>query len=1152
MSDERIDRTLPPSAAAGVRLRLWVVFRMLLPAILVSLACLAAGQVHFLLFHTLAEFFSIIIALTALVVATTSRLFTRNHFTVYVSVVIGWSAGIDLLHTVSYKGMDLLLPQDVDLATQFWIAARFIQAAALLASPLMLSRSVRIGYLHAFFGLLATGVSAWVLSGTFPEVYVEGQGLTPFKVYAEYVIIAMLAVTAWGYVRHRHLMSTTLFWCMLTALLVMILSEFAFTRYVNLYGAANEVGHVLKIFAYWFVYLALVQSTLREPFSMLSRTARTYDAVPDPALVLGQDGLIRQANLAAATAVGKPVEALIGQSLHSLFHAPLSVAQCPVCSRLNRGESRFTVEIDRGPGRGVVECTVAPFAGGDRDLSYVQVVRDITERKRLLAEREQLVNDLGERIKELRCQYAIAQELAQPGVDVDTLLQAVARILPSGFVFPELARACVQRNGQSFGSSDWERARHVLSAELYCNGSNIGTLRVFYTDALTSTSAPFLPEERTLLRSVAQRLGEAIERIQGSQQVQRLTYLYDMLSATNRAIVRCHTEEELLARVFDALIQHSSFPILFIATTPNGQLPMALAHCHGVDIAQMDSLNAVLNDPVSLPGRSIESLRQGKVVCAHFDQGGIHAQWHDYLGTQGIGERAIVPLQREEQLVGIVVLYGSGFGSFDTAQLNLLNEMAADLEFAFNGIAQRQRRELAEQRAEMSEFRFQEIFQASPSPMQIQSVSTGNLRAINRAHQQWLGYTLEDIGTSERWFTKAYSDPQVRQTLQQSWAVAVAESRRTGQPVHSPELVLSCKDGRQRIAMGTMTLIGDDAIVAWVDLTEIRHSEASLRSSEAHFRSMIEQTVMGIYVSRDDQIIYANPRYCEMVGWSLPELQAHKIWHFTSADPVNVETIHHAMHRLAAGERNVHYSVPLICKSGQEIELALHAAQIQWDDAPATIVTAEDITERKRAEQQIAQYVKELEDSMQGTLQAVSNMIDLRDPYTAGHERRVGLIAAAIGRELGWSEERCHRLQLTGLVHDIGKIAVPAEILSKPGMLSAVEMQLIRVHAEAGYQILKDVPFPFPVADIIRQHHERLDGSGYPQGLVGDAILPEARVLAVADVIESISTHRPYRPARGLDVALAELEKGRGTLFDPAVVDAFSRLLNDKGYTLPQ
>jgi putative nucleotidyltransferase with HDIG domain len=188
---------------------------------------------------------------------------------------------------------------------------------------------------------------------------------------------------------------------------------------------------------------------------------------------------------------------------------------------------------------------------------------------------------------------------------------------------------------------------------------------------------------------------------------------------------------------------------------------------------------------------------------------------------------------------------------------------------------------------------------------------------------------------------------------------------------------------------------------------------------------------------------------------------------------------------------------------------------------------------------------------MRGTLQAVANMVDLRDPYTSGHERRVGIIASDIAREMGWSEERCQNLQLIGLVHDIGKIAIPAEILSKPTRLTALEYEMVKTHAQQGYEILKDVEFPLPIAEIIREHHERMDGSGYPQGLKGEEILPEARILAVADVLESIASHRPYRPALGIDAAIEEIEKHRGIWFDPDVVDATLRLIRDKGYLLP-
>ena len=210
-----------------------------------------------------------------------------------------------------------------------------------------------------------------------------------------------------------------------------------------------------------------------------------------------------------------------------------------------------------------------------------------------------------------------------------------------------------------------------------------------------------------------------------------------------------------------------------------------------------------------------------------------------------------------------------------------------------------------------------------------------------------------------------------------------------------------------------------------------------------------------------------------------------------------------------------------------------------------------DITQRREAEAKIAATVVQLEAMARGALRAVSTMVEQRDPYTAGHERRVGIISARIAEELGWAPERCRDLELVGLVHDIGKIGVPAEILTKPGRLSPLEFELVKTHAQRGYEVLRDVPFRLPVADIIYQHHERMDGSGYPNSLKGEQILPEARILAVADVLESMASHRPYRAALGLDAAMSELAANSGRFYDAEVVDALTRLVRDKGYQLP-
>ena len=192
--------------------------------------------------------------------------------------------------------------------------------------------------------------------------------------------------------------------------------------------------------------------------------------------------------------------------------------------------------------------------------------------------------------------------------------------------------------------------------------------------------------------------------------------------------------------------------------------------------------------------------------------------------------------------------------------------------------------------------------------------------------------------------------------------------------------------------------------------------------------------------------------------------------------------------------------------------------------------------------------VRRLQENLESTVRAIASTLELRDPYTAGHQRRVGMLAATIARELGFSEERAHAVYLAGVVHDIGKITVPAEILSKPGKLTSTEFDLIRVHAQAGYGILKDISFPWPLPEMVRQHHERLDGSGYPRGLKANEILAEAKILAVADVMEAMLAHRPYRPSRGVAAALEELERGKGTIYDTAAVDVCLSLFREKGF----
>jgi len=211
-----------------------------------------------------------------------------------------------------------------------------------------------------------------------------------------------------------------------------------------------------------------------------------------------------------------------------------------------------------------------------------------------------------------------------------------------------------------------------------------------------------------------------------------------------------------------------------------------------------------------------------------------------------------------------------------------------------------------------------------------------------------------------------------------------------------------------------------------------------------------------------------------------------------------------------------------------------------------------DITERKASEEKLASTLTTLRRAIGGTIQAIVQVVEMRDPYTAGHQKRVADLARSIATQMGLPPDTIEGIRVAAVIHDIGKVSVPAEILSKPGRLTENEFELIKDHAETGYDILKDVEFPWPIAETIRQHHERLDGSGYPRGLVGNDILLEARIIAVADIVEAMASHRPFRPAHGIEAALGEIRRHRGVLYDPAVVDTCVKLFVEKGYLLTE
>jgi PAS domain S-box-containing protein len=330
-----------------------------------------------------------------------------------------------------------------------------------------------------------------------------------------------------------------------------------------------------------------------------------------------------------------------------------------------------------------------------------------------------------------------------------------------------------------------------------------------------------------------------------------------------------------------------------------------------------------------------------------------------------------------------------------------------------------------------------------------------------------------------------------------------------------------------------------------------RQAEADLRENEQLFRSVVQQNIAAIFVLDGGRFVFANPRACEILGYAPGELDGRDLMPLIAEeDHADVAEMLRAV--LAGEVESVERNLTGLCKDGGTVDIGARATRAHLENRPVVLGVAQDIGERKKAQEEIERYTRRLEHAMMATVEAVSAMVELRDPYTSGHERRVGELAAAIGEELGLPAATVTGLRMTGYVHDIGKISVPAEILSKPGRLTELEYEIIKNHARSGYDILKGVEFPWPLPEVILQHHERLDGSGYPQRLKGEAIILEARILAVADVVESMASHRPYRPALGIDKALEEIAQNSGRFYDPQVAEACLRLFREKGYELPK
>jgi PAS domain S-box-containing protein/putative nucleotidyltransferase with HDIG domain len=338
-------------------------------------------------------------------------------------------------------------------------------------------------------------------------------------------------------------------------------------------------------------------------------------------------------------------------------------------------------------------------------------------------------------------------------------------------------------------------------------------------------------------------------------------------------------------------------------------------------------------------------------------------------------------------------------------------------------------------------------------------------------------------------------------------------------------------------------------------LIQREHSVEELLESEFKFKALFQMSPDPTWIiDENDRFILCNVAAANILEYdNVEELQSiHPSELSPEFQPDGQSSLKKANEMMTCAHRKgAHrFEWEYRRRSGECFPVEVTLSYLKIKDKNHLYCMWRDISERKQVDNDLIQSAEKVKKGLVGTIVAMSKMVEARDPYTAGHQQAVAKLSRAIAQTMGLDNDQVEGLRTGALIHDIGNIHLPAEILIKPGKLTELEYELVKTHTQIGYDILKDIEFPWPVADIAHQHHERLDGSGYPQGLKGDEICLEARIIAVADVVEAMSSHRPYRTALGIDAALEEIQAHKGSLYDKEVVDACMTLFNDKKFSL--
>lgn len=633
------------------------------------------------------------------------------------------------------------------------------------------------------------------------------------------------------------------------------------------------------------------------------------------------------------------------------------------------------------------------------------------------------------------------------------------------------------------------------------------------------------------LKSANKMLQEQIDKKEVAQRaIIRLNRLYAVLSKVNETIVREEDRDKLLNEVCRIIVEEGGFRMGWIGVIDQTTKRVVPAATAGVVEGYFDKIKMIVPSRPEGHGPKARALmEQRSFVCNDIEKDREMAPWLETSREHGYRSEATFPLVIDNSLIGSLNIYSSEVGVFRGDEVKLLDEIAGDTAYAIHAIDRAaQKRESENVLGTM----------VAASPLAIVTVDNNrNVKMWNKSAEILFGWTAEEALGKPLPYIPDSGKRQFEESQEQDLAGTGGRRGSIAMRVRKDGSMFDAEIWTEPLRDASGKITGVVGMIA--DVSRRQETEKRI-AYEASFPRGNPSPV--IEFGKDEKVIFNNPAAMNV----LAELDAgEKLGVYL---PKDFNVIANMLDK-KKDDLTVYREVKIKNKVfGENIYLAKEFNTIR--------IYAFDVTENKEAEEklrrqqiELARSYEVIKHSLDGTVQAIAALAEHKDPYTAGHERKVVKLALAIGREMKLEESLLEGLRIAATLHDVGKMYVPAEILSKPGKLNELEFDMIKIHPQYSYDVLSKIEFPWPVAEIALQHHERIDGSGYPNGLKGEEIMLEAEILAVADVIEAMASHRPYRPALSLSEALDEIKENSGRLYDPKVVKVTLKIFKE-GYTL--